>query len=312
VKVVSYQEVFDCPDLYSTQEEADILQALHADKRLKELGKQGRIIIKTSDKDEEEKKIVICIYFDMQMTNTSELWVQMGNVSSVKDGRRFLPIHELCSSLSEITCRVLPSAHALSGCNTTSSFFGNGIKLVYKILKDAASDFHDLDNLDNLGDPDKDVAISCSSRFVARLYDQKSFASYINKLRVKLASGRDASLVRLPPSEAALRQHILRASFHTKVWHDSCLAKPPLPSPIEYGWRTVKDSLHPVYFEGNMSAEFHRDLVCSCKWKSQCEKSCVCTEQNLACTDICSCQGSESCKNVHSYTLAKAFNVLTT
>jgi hypothetical protein len=28
-----------------------ILQALHADKRLKELGKQGRIIIKTSDTD---------------------------------------------------------------------------------------------------------------------------------------------------------------------------------------------------------------------------------------------------------------------
>jgi hypothetical protein len=78
---------------------------------------------------------------------------------------------------------------------------------MYKILKDAAPDFHDLDNL---GDPEKDVAISCSSRFVARLYDQKSFASShqnINKLRVKLATGRDASLVRLPPSEAALRQH---------------------------------------------------------------------------------------------------------
>jgi hypothetical protein len=37
-------------------------------------------------------------------------WDQMGNVISVKDGRRFLPIHELCSSLSEITCRVLPVA----------------------------------------------------------------------------------------------------------------------------------------------------------------------------------------------------------
>jgi hypothetical protein len=48
------------------------------------------------------------------MTNTSELWVQMGNVSSVKDGCRFLPIHELCSSLSEITRRVPPGAHALS------------------------------------------------------------------------------------------------------------------------------------------------------------------------------------------------------
>jgi hypothetical protein len=69
--------------------------------------------------------------------------------------------------------------------------------------------------------------------------------------------------------------------------------------------------LHPVYFEGNMSAEFLRDLVCSCKGKSQCEKSCVSAEQNLACTDICSCQGSESCKNIHSYTLAEEFNVLT-
>jgi hypothetical protein len=177
---------------------------------------------------------------------------------------------------------------------------------VYKILKDAASDFHDLDNL---GDPDKDVAISCSSRFIARLYDQKkSFASFhhnTNKLRVKLAASRDASLVRLPPSEAALRQHILRASFQTKVEHASCLAKPPLPSPMEYAWRTVKDSLHPVYFEGNMSAEFLRDLVCSCKGKSQCKKSCVCAEQNLACTDLCSYQGSESCRNVHSYTLAE-------
>jgi hypothetical protein len=36
---------------------------------------------------------------------------------------------------------------------------------VYKILKDATPDFHDLDNLE---DPDKDVAISCSSRFIGR------------------------------------------------------------------------------------------------------------------------------------------------
>jgi hypothetical protein len=66
MKVVSDQEVFDCPDLYSTQEEADtrmILQALHADKSLKELGKQGRIIIKTSDTD----VLVLCIYFDKQI-----------------------------------------------------------------------------------------------------------------------------------------------------------------------------------------------------------------------------------------------------
>jgi hypothetical protein len=47
VKVVSDQEVFDFPDLYSAQEEADtrmILQALHADKRLKELAASFSIL----------------------------------------------------------------------------------------------------------------------------------------------------------------------------------------------------------------------------------------------------------------------------
>jgi hypothetical protein len=68
---------------------------------------------------------------------------------------------------------------------------GIGKKSVYKILKDAAPDFHDLDNL---GDPDKDVAISCSSRFVARLYDQKkSFVSPHHNIN-KLATSQDASL----------------------------------------------------------------------------------------------------------------------
>jgi hypothetical protein len=51
-------------------------------------------------------------------------------------------------------------------------------------------------------------------QFVTKLYDQKKSCAFshhnINKLQVKLATSRDASLVRLPPSEAALRQHILR------------------------------------------------------------------------------------------------------
>jgi hypothetical protein len=140
----------------------------------------------------------------------------MGNVSSVKDGRRFLPIHELCSPLSESHVEFF-MAHMLSlgvtlplpslemtGCKESLTVrhpysIGEGRggfvrqevcqTLVWnearrtcwrnaasegdKILKDAASDVHDLDNL---GDPDKDFAISCSSRFVARLYDQRSFA----------------------------------------------------------------------------------------------------------------------------------------
>lgn len=98
VKVFSEQIVTDFPELYSSQEEADtrmMLQALHADKNLKEMGKKDQIIIKTFDTD----VIVLCIDFFPRMTNTTELWVQMRNVRNVKNGRRFFPIYHLCASL---------------------------------------------------------------------------------------------------------------------------------------------------------------------------------------------------------------------
>jgi hypothetical protein len=70
---------------------------------------------KTSDTD----VIVLCIYFYKQMKTTSELWVQMGNVISVKDGRRFLPIHELCSSLPGLKQRSqFPDFQMNRHCNT--------------------------------------------------------------------------------------------------------------------------------------------------------------------------------------------------
>ena len=98
VKVFSEQIVTDFPELYSSQEEADtrmMLQALHADKNLQEIGKKDQIIIKTFDTD----VIVLCIDFFPRMTNTTELWVQMRNVRNVKNGRRFFPIYHLCASL---------------------------------------------------------------------------------------------------------------------------------------------------------------------------------------------------------------------
>jgi hypothetical protein len=63
-----------------------------------------------------------------------------------------------------------------------------------------------------------DSSLSCSSRFVARLYDQKSFASShhnINKLRVKLATGRDASLVACAPGRTL---HVISEREEHSSW----------------------------------------------------------------------------------------------
>jgi hypothetical protein len=51
---------------------------------------------------------------DPNMKNTSELWFQTGLITSTKDCRRYIPVHELCKSLSSVVCEILPADHARS------------------------------------------------------------------------------------------------------------------------------------------------------------------------------------------------------
>jgi hypothetical protein len=59
-----------------------------------------------------------------------------GTVTRTKDGRRYLPVHDICHIQGPLVCKLLPAMHALTGCDTTSSFFGIGKKTVLKTLKD--------------------------------------------------------------------------------------------------------------------------------------------------------------------------------
>jgi hypothetical protein len=49
-------------------------------------------------------------------------------------GRRYLPVHDICHIQGPLVCKLLPAMHALTGCDTTSSFFGIGKKTVLKNL----------------------------------------------------------------------------------------------------------------------------------------------------------------------------------
>ena len=182
---------------------------------------------------------------------------------------------------------MLPVAHSLTGCDTTSSFFDIGKKTVYKILKQNTTKYQ---TLTNLASSDVDACVEAGRLLVADLYDPKRSAKSVhrdlNKLRVKLALSKDSSLVKLPPSEAAFRQHILRVAFHVYGWTHANEAKPPPRSPLEYGWRNENKYLMPKYFEGPMTSDFLQDPVCVCKGKSICGKNCVCVEHNCVCLRI--------------------------
>jgi hypothetical protein len=86
--------------------------------------------------------ILYVLYFP-QMQHTEELWLYMGTVSGGNDGRRYIPVHDLCRSLSYITCQILRSLHAPTGCDTTSAFFRIGKKYAYKVLKTSPEELSD-------------------------------------------------------------------------------------------------------------------------------------------------------------------------
>ena len=163
-----------------------LLHVIHADRIFGEKRTKGRIIVKSSHTD----VLVLCVHYFPSLQHTDELWFQTGAISSTKDGRRFIPVHDICNSIDPVICKILPAVHAVTGCDTTSSIFGIGKRTVFKVLKDRPRDFIDLSSL---ADCDIDQSVYVARKLVARLYDQKEKLKAghvdLNKLRVRLEFG---------------------------------------------------------------------------------------------------------------------------
>jgi hypothetical protein len=157
--------------------------------------------------------------------------------------------------------------YGITGCDTTSSFFGIGKKSMLKALKETPDQFSDLSMISHA---DVDDSVDVCRKVISRLYDQKGKSnrchSDLNRFCVKLATCKDSSLIRLPPCEATFKQHVLRTSLQ-KIWMNAHEAMAVIGSSLQYGWKEF--GLEPVLFEGQMSSDFLQDLVCTCKGKSE-------------------------------------------
>ena len=68
----------------------------------------------------------------------------------------------------------------------------------------------------------------------------------VPNLRWKLFTASQAEAQKLPPTKAALLQHILRAAYQSLVWAHLEDPKPDLPPPDGYGWKEQGDTYIPV------------------------------------------------------------------
>ena len=134
-------------------------------------------------------------------------------------------------------------------------------------------------------------------KFTFRLYSKDCSLTAINDAWRQMFCQKLMSLERIPPTRAALFQHVKRTLLVSVFIWGKCLNREiNLPSPKEYGWEW-NDRLQiwmPLWTTlQDVSSACSMLLHCSCR--KACKGNCKCFKHSLRCTPLCRCEGG--CSN---------------
>ena len=183
----------------------------------------------------------------------------------------------------------LPIFHALTGCDTVSSFTGRGKNTaleIWKVFPEVTDAFEEL--LRMPGDVIEE-SMSLLERFIVLMYDRTSDIMEVNDARKQLFAHKSRALDNIPSMQAALQQHIKCASLQN-CWNQTLVLNPELPSPSHWGWTKEASGWQPLWMAlPEASKSCHELIHCNCK--KGCTGHCKCTKAALKCTALCSCSG---------------------
>ena len=277
----------DVRHLRSTQEEADTKIILHA----LDASAQGATQLSIYSPDTDVLVLALRQYPDLCSNSCF--------VTGTDSSRRAINLKSIADALGPTKTAALPAFHALTGADVTGSFSGKGKATCWDEFDNASTPI--LQALANLGcgeQPD-DGTRSGVEQLVCRMYQPKTGIKTVKALRWSLFKKNQAESERLPPTQAALHQAILRAHYMLLVWNNDHVANPVLPSPEGYGWQDEDGKWVPVMTNLPPAPEAIIQLVrCKCA-KSRCSNNrCQCQKAGLVCTDLCLC--SEDCQNEYA------------
>ncbi|KAG7153951.1 hypothetical protein Hamer_G027474, partial [Homarus americanus] len=215
-------------------EEADTRMMVHAADAL-ECGHR-RILIRTVDTD----VVILAVALANERSEVlDELWLTFGTGKN----RRYIAAHQIAKALGPEKSRALPVFHAITGCDTVSVFAGHSKKTAWATWN------------------------AFPERFIVLFYDRTSTCCDVNVLRKKLFSRKSRSLEHLPPTRAALEQHIKRAAYQAgHIWGQAAIAFVILPSPCDWGWMKSGDELKPLWTTlSEVSKSCHELISCGCR-----------------------------------------------
>jgi hypothetical protein len=198
-----------------THEEADTHMFLHA--KHAAIGGSKSINIISSDTD--VVVIGVAVFGDL---NVDHIWMTFGKGKDL----RWIPIHDIVRSLSPRS-KELPFFHAFTGCDTVSAFVGKGKKTAWQAwngFENAKEVFHCFSSpCDNLTQSE----IGVLKEFVVIMYDRSSSTNKVNDARLDLFARKQSPYNGIPPSRAALVEHMKRSVLQAgHTWGQSlCISR---------------------------------------------------------------------------------------
>ena len=212
---------------------------------------------------------------------------------------RIIELKPIVETLGPEKIAALPAFHALSGADNTGSFSGKGKLLCWKIFAEADSSvITTLAELGQAAHPNEEI-VAAIEKFVCLPYQPRRKLMTVKEPRLNLFKKKQAQSDKLPPTQAALQQAILRARYQLMVWNRDRITNPELPSPQDYGWHMDQEEWGPVMTKLPSAPEAILQLVqCGC-FEERCSTNlCQCRKAGLNYTDLCKCSDNgETCDN---------------
>ena len=127
-------------------------------------------------------------------------------------------------------------------------------------------------------------------RFTILLYDHTSSLVNVDEARKQLFTNKGRAMGAIPPTRAALVQHIKMAVHQGgHCWGKALQAFPDNPTQENLGW-TDHCNWKPLWTTLPEAATSTRELLC-CGCKKECRGQCKCKKAASKCTALCQCGG---------------------
>jgi len=267
-------------NLKANHEEADTRLILHALEAIS-CGYE-RIVVQCRDTD-----VLLLLLFFLG-DQSADVWMKSGTSKSTK----LYHINAIAQTFPRNVISNILGFHSLTGCDTVSSFAGNGKKTCWQVYVQHPELLHGVG---------RDGAIADIEQFVCRVYKTPSFTKGCDTARLEVFQKGKKALEMLPPTTDALELHLKRANFQTKVWLQADKTEMELPTPASTGaWKENDDGQLQVVWIRKPSVPQSCQALISCGCKTQCRTSaCGCNGSKQGCMPVCACY-ENGCLNPHS------------